>query len=64
MVSSFTNGVSVTKELRKSLEELRSLADIRLALAGRMAQLLELREAVVKAEDAVARASKQKPSEH
>jgi hypothetical protein len=53
----------MTKESHQSLEKLQSVADIRLALvadiisalAGRMAELLELREAVRKAEDAAAR---------
>jgi hypothetical protein len=53
----------MTKESLQSLEKLQSVADIRLALvadirsvlAGRMAELLELRETVRKAEDAAPR---------
>ena len=47
----------MTKESRQSLEKLRGIADITNALAGQMAELLKLREAVQKAEEA--RAHKQ-----
>jgi hypothetical protein len=47
--------IPLTRELRQSLEKLQSVADIRSTLAGRMAELLELREAVRKAEAAAAR---------
>ena len=45
----------MTKESRQSLEKLRGIADITNALAGQMAELLKLREAVQKAEEARAR---------
>jgi hypothetical protein len=47
--------IPATKELRQSLEKLQIVADIISALEGRMAELLELREAVRKAEAAAAR---------
>ena len=45
----------MAKELRQSLEKLRAAADITRALAAQMAELLELREAVQRAEEATAR---------
>jgi hypothetical protein len=45
----------MAEELRHSLEKLKVAADITRALAAQMAELLELREAVQKAEDATAR---------
>ena len=42
----------MTTESRQSLERLRGLADVTKALAGQMAELLKLREAVQKAEEA------------
>ncbi len=42
----------MAEELRHSLEKLKFAADITRALAAQMAELLELREAVQKAEDA------------
>jgi len=42
----FADGVSMTKELRQSQEKLQRLVDMKSALAGWMAELLELREAV------------------
>jgi hypothetical protein len=45
----------MTKESRRSLEKLRGIADITNALVVQMAELLKLREAVQKAEEASAR---------
>jgi hypothetical protein len=45
----------MAEELRRSLEKLKVAADITRALGAQMAELLELREAVQKAEDATAR---------
>ena len=45
----------MTKESRRSLEKLRGIADITNALVVQMAELLKLREAVQKAEEAKAR---------
>ena len=45
----------MTKELRDSLDKLRAIADIANALVVQMAELLKLREAVRKAEEARAR---------
>jgi len=45
----------MAKELRQSLEKLRALTDITRALAVQMGELLKLREAVQKAEEAAAR---------
>ena len=45
----------MAEELRQSLEKLRRQADITHALAVQMAELLKLREAVQKAEEATAR---------
>jgi len=45
----------MAKELRQSLEKLRAAADITRALAVQMDELLRLREAVQKAEEATAR---------
>jgi hypothetical protein len=45
----------MAKELRQSLEKLRAAADITRALAVQMDELLKLREAVQKAEEATAR---------
>ena len=47
--------VPMAEELRQSLEKLRAAADITHALAVQMAELLKLREAVQKAEEATAR---------
>lgn len=44
----------MTKELRQTLEKLRGAADITRALAVQMAELLKLREAVKKTEEAAA----------
>ena len=45
----------MAKELHQSLEELRGAADIVSALAVQMTELLKLREAIKKAEEATAR---------
>ncbi|MCA6120217.1 hypothetical protein J6524_36115 [Bradyrhizobium sp. WSM 1738] len=45
----------MAEELRQSLEKLRAAADITRSLAVQMAELLELREAVQRAEEATAR---------
>jgi hypothetical protein len=45
----------MAEELLQSLEKLRAGADITRALAAQMAELLQLREAVQKAEEATAR---------
>ena len=45
----------MAEELRHSLEKLKVAADITRALGAQMAELLELREAVQQAEDAVTR---------
>ena len=45
----------MAEELRQSLEKLKAAADITHALAVQMAELLKLREAVQKAEEATAR---------
>ena len=45
----------LTKELRQVLENLRATEDARRALTAQMAELLKLREAVEKTEEAAAR---------
>jgi hypothetical protein len=45
----------MAEELRQSLEKLRAAADITRALAAQMAELLQLREAVQRAEEETAR---------
>jgi hypothetical protein len=47
--------IPMTKELRQSLEKLWSAADTTYALAVQMTELLKLREAVQKADEATAR---------
>ncbi|HMF49344.1 MAG TPA: hypothetical protein VK603_11915 [Candidatus Saccharimonadales bacterium] len=48
----------MTKELRQSLENLKCAADISFDLSCKLTELLKLREAVQKAEDAVATRNK------
>jgi len=46
---------SMMKEFRRSLERLKRAADASAALAGQMSELLKLRKAVQRAEEAAAR---------
>jgi hypothetical protein len=51
----------MAKELRQSSEKLRAVADITRALTVQMDELLKLREAVQKAEEATARGGPSRP---